>query len=64
LFFVGVRSGQEKGFTYAGNTLTFTSCNRFNVFLQVRAYSERKASVFLHPRNLSTWIFVKSAKIS
>jgi hypothetical protein len=63
LFFVGVRSGQEKGFAYAGNTLTFTSCNRFNVFLQVRAYSERKASVFLHPRNLSTWIFVKSAKI-
>ena len=35
LFPVRVRSGQEKGFTYAGDTLTFASRDCFNVSLHV-----------------------------
>jgi len=48
LFFISVRPGQKKGFTYTGHTLTLPSRDFFKVFLQVRIYSEGKTSVFLH----------------
>jgi hypothetical protein len=35
LFLVRVRSGQEKGFTYAGDTLTFASRDCFNLSLHM-----------------------------
>src|SRR5579872_2594370 len=54
MLLVCVGPGYDECLAYPRDTMTFASCDRLDVSLQVRVDPEGQASIFLHRRNLST----------